>query len=130
LEAALDRPARPVAGDPPRGRLLLLLCAVQFLDVVDSSIMNVALTSIRRDLGFSAQGLQWVLSGYLALILFGAYRVVILARREERLKEAAAELTARYDVHARVVAVDLGRDGILDRVTEATGDLNTGKEIR
>lgn len=26
-----------------RGKLLLLLCAVQFLDVVDSSIMNVAL---------------------------------------------------------------------------------------
>jgi MFS family permease len=44
------------------GKLLLLLCAVQFLDVVDSSIMNVALPSIRRDLGFSAQSLQWVLS--------------------------------------------------------------------
>jgi hypothetical protein len=43
-----------------RGRLtLVLLCAVQLLDVVDSSIMNVALPSIRRDLGFSAQGLQW-----------------------------------------------------------------------
>jgi hypothetical protein len=49
-----------------RGRLiLLLLCAVQFLDVADSSIMNVALPSIRRDLGFSVQNLQWVLSGYL-----------------------------------------------------------------
>lgn len=34
-----------------RGKLLLLLlCAVQFLDVVDSSIMNAALPSIRRDL--------------------------------------------------------------------------------
>ena len=45
-----------------RGRLtLLLLCAVQFLDVADSSIMNVALPSIRRDLGFSVQDLQWVL---------------------------------------------------------------------
>jgi hypothetical protein len=46
-----------------RGQLtLLLLCAVQFLDVVDSSIMNVALPSIRRDLGFSVENLQWVLS--------------------------------------------------------------------
>ena len=59
-----------------RGKLLLLLlCAVQFLDVVDSSIMNVALPSIRRDLGFSAQDLQWVLSGYLVtyggLLLLG-----------------------------------------------------------
>ena len=47
------------------GLTLLLLCAVQFLDVADSSIMNVALPSIRRDLGFSVQNLQWVLSGYL-----------------------------------------------------------------
>jgi MFS family permease len=59
-----------------RGKLLLLLlCAVQFLDVADSSIMNVALPSIRRDLGFSVQGLQWVLSGYLVtyggLLLLG-----------------------------------------------------------
>ncbi len=37
------------------GLTLLLLCAVQFLDVADSSIMNVALPSIRRDLGFSVQ---------------------------------------------------------------------------
>ena len=37
--------------DTRRGKLLLLLlCAVQFLDVVDSSIMNVALPPIRRDL--------------------------------------------------------------------------------
>ncbi len=57
------------------GLTLLLLCAVQFLDVADSSIMNVALPSIRRDLGFSVQNLQWVLSGYLVtyggLLLLG-----------------------------------------------------------
>ena len=69
-----------------RGRLtLLLLCAVQFLDVVDSSIMNVALPSIRRDLGFSAQGLQWVLSGYLVtyggLLLVGGRAADLLGRR-------------------------------------------------
>jgi MFS family permease len=69
-----------------RGRLtLVLLCAVQFLDVVDSSIMNVALPSIRRDLGFSAQGLQWVLSGYLVtyggLLLLGGRAGDLLGRR-------------------------------------------------
>jgi MFS family permease len=67
------------------GKLLLLLCAVQFLDVVDSSIMNVALPSIRRDLGFSAQGLQWVLSGYLVtyggLLLLGGRAGDLLGRR-------------------------------------------------
>jgi len=69
-----------------RGRLtLLLLCAVQFLDVADSSIMNVALPSIRRDLGFSVQGLQWVLSGYLVtyggLLLLGGRAGDLLGRR-------------------------------------------------
>ena len=68
-----------------RGKLLLLLCAVQFLNVVDSSIMNVALPSIRRDLGFSAQDLQWVLSGYLltygGLLLLGGRAGDLLGRR-------------------------------------------------
>ena len=65
--------------------LLLLLCAVQFLDVADSSIMNVALPSIRRDLGFSVQGLQWVLAGYLVtyggLLLLGGRAGDLLGRR-------------------------------------------------
>jgi len=52
--------------------------------------------------------------------------VVLLARREERLKELAAELTARYHVQTRAVPADLGCDGILDPVTEATGDLDIG----
>jgi uncharacterized protein len=52
--------------------------------------------------------------------------VVLLARREERLRELAAELTARYHVQARAVPVDLSRDGILDPVTKATDDLDIG----
>ncbi len=49
-----------------RGKLtLILLCAVGFLDFVDTSIVNVALPSIRKDLNFSVQNLQWVLSAYL-----------------------------------------------------------------
>ena len=80
-----------------RGKLLLLLlCAVQFLDVVDSSIMNVALPSIRRDLGFSVQGLQWVLSGYLVtyggLLLLGGRAGDLLGRR--RLLVAGTALFA------------------------------------
>ena len=43
---------------------LVLLCAVQFLDIADSAIVNVALPSIQHSLGFSQQNLQWVASGY------------------------------------------------------------------
>ena len=44
---------------------LALLCAVQFLDIADSAIVNVALPSIQHSLGFSQQNLQWVASGYI-----------------------------------------------------------------
>jgi hypothetical protein len=49
---------------------LLLLCAVQFMDIIDSSIMNVALPSIRADLGFTQQGFgRALLAGSIALLV-------------------------------------------------------------
>src|SRR5216683_4663330 len=58
--------------------------------------MNVALPSIRRDLGFSAQNLQWVLSGYLVtyggLLLLGGRAADLLGRR--RLLAAGTTLFA------------------------------------
>jgi EmrB/QacA subfamily drug resistance transporter len=69
-----------------RGKLTLtLLCAVAFLDFVDASIVNVALPDIRRGLGFSTQGLQWVPSGYLltygGFMLLGGRVADLLGRR-------------------------------------------------
>src|SRR6185436_2594140 len=64
---------------------LALLAAVAFLDFVDASIVNVALPSIRRDLDFSQQGLQWVPSGYLltygGFMLLGGRAADLLGRR-------------------------------------------------
>src|SRR3954452_22709689 len=58
-----------------RGKLTLaLLASVAFLDFVDASIVNVALPSIRRDLGFSEQGLQWVPSAYL--LTYGGFMLL------------------------------------------------------
>src|SRR5919204_1599799 len=83
-----------VPGDVPntsflatrQGKLMLLfLCMVGFLDFVDASIVNVALPSIKRDLGFSTQNLQWVLSGYLltygGFTLLGGRAADLLGRR-------------------------------------------------
>jgi EmrB/QacA subfamily drug resistance transporter len=69
-----------------RGKLILgLLCAVAFLDFVDASIVNVALPSIRTDLGFSEQSLQWVPSAYLltygGFMLLGGRAADLLGRR-------------------------------------------------
>src|ERR671931_164566 len=68
------------------GKLTLtLLCGVAFLDFVDASIVNVALPSIRADLGFSVQSLQWVLSAYLltygGFMLLGGRMADLLGRR-------------------------------------------------
>jgi EmrB/QacA subfamily drug resistance transporter len=68
------------------GRLLLiLLCAVAFLDFVDASIVNLALPDIRADLDFSVQGLQWVPSAYLltygGFMLLGGRLADLLGRR-------------------------------------------------
>lgn len=64
---------------------LVLLCAVQFLDVVDSSIVNVALPSIQRSLHFSQQNLQWVASGYVltygGFLLLGGRAADLVGRR-------------------------------------------------
>jgi EmrB/QacA subfamily drug resistance transporter len=58
---------RPV----PDWVILLLTCAGQFLVILDASIVNIALPSIRSGLGFSATGLQWVVNAYL--LAFGGF---------------------------------------------------------
>ena len=64
---------------------LILLCAVQFLDIADSAIVNVALPSIQHSLNFSQQGLQWVASGYIltygGFLLLGGRLADLLGRR-------------------------------------------------
>ncbi|HET7759700.1 MAG TPA: MFS transporter [Gaiellaceae bacterium] len=65
--------------------ILLLLCLVQFMDVLDASILNIALPSIKRDLGFSQEGLQWVVNGYIltygGFLLLGGRVADLLGRR-------------------------------------------------
>src|ERR687896_2446496 len=64
---------------------LALLCAVQFMVVLDIAIVNVALPSIQVDLGFSQENLQWVISAYALLfggfLLLGGRLADILGRR-------------------------------------------------
>src|SRR5690348_18470092 len=50
---------------------LALLSAVQFMVVLDIAVVNVALPSIKLDLGFSEENLQWVISAYA--LVFGGF---------------------------------------------------------
>ena len=62
-----------------------LLCVVQFMVVLDIAIVNVALPSIKVDLGFSQGDLQWVISAYALVfggfLLLGGRAADILGRR-------------------------------------------------
>ena len=65
--------------------ILLVLSLVQFMDILDASILNIALPSIKRDLGFSQQDLQWVVNGYIltygGFLLLGGRMADLLGRR-------------------------------------------------
>jgi EmrB/QacA subfamily drug resistance transporter len=64
---------------------LALLSAVQFMVVLDIAIVNVALPSIKVDLGFSQEDLQWVISAYALVfggfLLLGGRAADLLGRR-------------------------------------------------
>src|SRR5216110_1201169 len=69
---------RTVPSAPPsRWLALVVLCSGMLMIVLDSTIVNVALPSIQRDLGFSQSGLAWVVNAYM--IAFGG--LLLLAGR-------------------------------------------------
>jgi EmrB/QacA subfamily drug resistance transporter len=71
--------------DPRRWWALALLCGAFFMVILDAAIVTVALPSIQEELGFSAQGLQWVVSAYAltfaGLLLLGGRAADLLGRR-------------------------------------------------
>ncbi|HKP20946.1 MAG TPA: MFS transporter [Thermoleophilaceae bacterium] len=77
-----------------RWTALILLCAAQFVVVLDASIVNVALPSIGRGLHFSEANLPWVVNGYV--IAFGGFLL---------LRGRAADLLGRRRVFMAGLAV-------------------------
>ncbi|HEY0678664.1 MAG TPA: MFS transporter, partial [Chitinophagaceae bacterium] len=58
-----------IAENKKRWTALALLCTGQFLVIMDTSIIGVALPAIKEALGYSQSGLQWIFNAYV--ILFG-----------------------------------------------------------
>src|SRR5262245_12095734 len=74
-----------VASERRKWLALGLLSVVQFMVVLDIAIVNVALPSIKVDLGFSEENLQWVISAYALVfggfLLLGGRAADLLGRR-------------------------------------------------
>ena len=77
LVQATNSSIREAPADRNRWIALIVLCVGMLMIVLDQTIVNVALPSIKEDLGFSQSSLAWVVNAYL--ITFGG--LLLLAGR-------------------------------------------------
>ena len=80
-----ERPS-PRAARGRRGLALALLVSAQFVVMLDTSIVNVALPSIQADLSLSSAGLSWIINAYVLtfgglLLVFGRVADLVGRRR-------------------------------------------------
>jgi EmrB/QacA subfamily drug resistance transporter len=82
---SLNHADADAGADPRRWRALILLCAAQFMVVLDASIVNVALPSIKTALHFSQANLPWIVNAYTltfgGFLLLGGRAADLLGRR-------------------------------------------------
>src|SRR6476619_4137006 len=80
-----EREVRAEEDDRRRWLALAVIVAAQFMVVLDVAIVNVALPSIKNDLGFSQESLQWVITAYAIMfggvLLLGGRMADLLGRR-------------------------------------------------
>ena len=83
--------AAPMAGEATArkshdGMILALACVAQFMVILDVSVVNVALPSIGKALGYSPTGLQWVVNAYVlafaGFLLLGGRAADLFGRRK------------------------------------------------
>src|SRR5437879_3293238 len=86
--------------DPRRWKALFVLALVQFMIIIDITVVNVALPSIQRALKFSGGGLAWVVDGYAlmagGLLLLGGRVGDLFGRRRLFLIGAALFAVASF----------------------------------
>ncbi|MDN0193829.1 MFS transporter [Streptomyces sp. S.PNR 29] len=59
-----DTPAQPASGDRRRWFALAIVMTAAFMDLVDVTIVNIAIPSIQQDAGASFSQIQWITAGY------------------------------------------------------------------
>ncbi|WKK26393.1 MFS transporter [Streptomyces olivoreticuli] len=94
-----EAPTGPASGAPARGprstaAILFIACAAQFMVILDVSIVNVALPSIRAELHLSGAGQQWIVNaytlGFAGLLLLGGRAADLVGTKRAFLTGLAA----------------------------------------
>src|SRR4249920_744865 len=102
--AAAPIAARPASRVDPNA-VLAVVAVAQFMVVLDASVVNVALPTIKRDVGFSEQSLSWILNAYT--LTFGGF-LLLGGRLADRLGRrrlvpwacCSAAYSCRYSAYA------------------------------
>jgi len=105
---------------PPRRRwaALIVLAAAQFMVFLDETVVNVALPSIKADLGFTQPTLAWVINAYM--LAFGG--LLLLGGR-------IADLYGRRRIFLAGTAV-FGLASLLDGLAMSPGQLVAARALQ
>src|SRR5690349_16252314 len=82
MSAAAAQPDERRAVGVNANAVLVIVAVAQFMVILDASIVNVALPTIKRDVGFSEQSLSWILNAYT--LIFGGF-LLLGGRLADRL---------------------------------------------
>ena len=104
--------------DPRRWAALWFIALAQFVVIMDTSIIAVALPEIQQELGFSQAGLTWVLNGFL--VAFGG--LLLLGGRLSDLFGAKRVFSVGW--------VGLLAGSVLAAVAESPGLMVTGRAVQ
>ena len=129
--------ARPAA---PEHRWLILgvIALAQLMIVLDATIMNIALPSAQRDLGFSIVDRQWVVTAYAlafgSLLLLGGKLADLLGRKVTFLAGligfAAASAVGGAAAELRHAGGGAGLPGGVRRPARAVGAVAAGRDVQ
>src|SRR5215211_5061440 len=82
MSTAVASPVPRPASRVNANAVLALIAVAQFMVILDATIVNVALPTIKVDVGFSEQSLSWVLNAYT--LMFGGF-LLLGGRLADRL---------------------------------------------
>src|SRR5256885_3055981 len=82
MSAAAASPVSHPASRVSANAVLAVVAVAQFMVILDATIVNVALPTIKVDVGFSEQSLSWVLNAYT--LIFGGF-LLLGGRAADRL---------------------------------------------
>jgi EmrB/QacA subfamily drug resistance transporter len=111
-------PVTPAASARRRWAALIVLAAAQFMVFLDETVVNVALPSIKADLGFTQPTLAWVVNAYM--LAFGG--LLLLGGR-------IADLYGRRRIFLAGTAV-FGLASLLDGLAMSPGQLVAARALQ